>query len=86
MTDSIDALLVDLLHWLDASPREYADVMDAWRTSCPRLAVWEEAVDRGLVRREVGDASAGGTRVLLTDAGRQFLDSHRRSRRGDRKR
>mgnify|MGYP002382501856 CR=1 FL=1 len=27
----------DLVEWIAKEPRPYADVMDAWRTSCPRL-------------------------------------------------
>ena len=51
MSDSVDALLLDLLEWIGAEPRTYTDVMNAWRTSCPRLPVWEDANDRGLVVR-----------------------------------
>jgi len=47
----IDPLVLDLVEWIAREPRTHADVMDAWRTSCPRLTVWEEAVERGLVRR-----------------------------------
>ena len=28
----------------------YDEVMEAWRTSCPRLTVWEDAVDRSFVQ------------------------------------
>jgi hypothetical protein len=44
------ALTRDLLAWIDASPRTYAETMEAWRTSCPRLSVWEDALIAGLVR------------------------------------
>lgn len=66
-----DALIVDFLEWIAAGPRPYAEVMDAWRTSCPRLPVWEDSIDRGLVRRRRRD----GERlcVELTDAGRAML-------------
>ena len=36
----IQPLILDFLHWLDSEPRAYAEVMDVWRTSCPRLTVW----------------------------------------------
>ena len=53
MTDeelrTIEPLVVDLLKWLEPEPKPYAEVMDIWRTSCPRLPVWETAVDRDLV-------------------------------------
>lgn len=62
------ALVAQLLEWLDARPRTHAETMDAWRTSCPRLPVWEDAVDDGLVRID-----AAGI-VRLTQAGRARLD------------
>jgi hypothetical protein len=55
MTDVIEPLILDFLEWLAPRPRAYDEVMDAWRTSCPRLTVWEDAMDRGLVRRERGE-------------------------------
>lgn len=68
MTTTLQPLILDLVRSLAAGPRPYDDVMDAWRTSCPRLTVWEDAVDAGLVvrRREVGAAAM----VVLTDKGR----------------
>lgn len=76
MPDETRALILDLVEWVAARPRTYDEVMDAWRTSCPRLTIWEDAVDEGLVacqRREGGrtlvKVTEGG-RALLTDAGR----------------
>ena len=43
----MDDLVLDLLQWLEETPKPYMDVMDAWRTSCPRLTVWEDAIDAG---------------------------------------
>ena len=67
----IQPLIIDFLHWLDVEPRAYAEVMEVWRTSCPRLTVWEDAVDRGLVERRRVDG--GEPVVLLTRAGRRAL-------------
>jgi D-3-phosphoglycerate dehydrogenase len=36
----VEALILDLLQWLTSGERTYEEVMDAWRTSCPRLPVW----------------------------------------------
>ena len=56
MSESLDTLILDLLEWMGPDPRPYIEVMDAWRTSCPRLPVWEEADDRGFLdRRYVED-------------------------------
>lgn len=70
MTDVIEPLLRDLLASLGTDGRPYAEVMEAWRTSCPRLPVWEEANDRGLVARvRIADTSM----VLMTERGQAFL-------------
>jgi hypothetical protein len=52
MTDTVEVLILDLLEWVVARERTYEEVMDAWRTSCPRLPVWEDANDRGLLVQE----------------------------------
>ena len=50
MSDStVENLILNLLEWLADGERSYEDVICAWRTSCPRLPVWEDANDRGLV-------------------------------------
>lgn len=48
MRDAVDPLVSDLVEWVGRG-RPYAEVMDAWKTSCPRLPVWEEALRRGLL-------------------------------------
>jgi hypothetical protein len=71
-----ESLILDLLEWLAVRDRSYEDVMDAWRTSCPRLPVWEEANDRGLVTTE----EAGGRRIVKpTSAGSALLGQFRNS-------
>lgn len=71
VADPIDPLVLDLVAWVAAEPRPYEDVIAAWRTSCPRLTVWEEAVDRGLVERR--RAAGTGAVVAATDLGRRRL-------------
>ena len=73
-----DALTADFLAWLAAGPRPYAEVMEAWRTSCPRLTVWEDAIDRGLVAR--ARDGAGAAMVALTGEGSAFLEARARAR------
>lgn len=63
-----EALVIDLLTFLKTGPRPYGEVMEAWRTNCPRLTVWEDALDLDLVQRE-------RDLVALTDAGRSLLAS-----------
>lgn len=74
-SDPVAALILDLLEWLDGTPRSYAEVMEAWRTSCPRLPVWEEANDRGFVTRE--RKAGSGELVAVTPAGHDHLRQHR---------
>jgi len=75
MPDILDPLVLDLVEWVAKQPRPYAEVLDAWRTSCPRLTVWEDAVDRGLVQRKPAE---GGMTVVVTAPGLRFLREHGR--------
>ena len=75
MTENVDSLILDLLAWIGDEPRTYAEVMEAWRTSCPRLPVWEEATDRGLVSRL--RKPGAGPLVAVSVAGAAFLSLHR---------
>ncbi len=73
MADAVvEALILDLLTWLATRERTYDEVMEAWRTSCPRLPVWEDATDRGLVtRKEINGRSI----VALSPSGRALLNA-----------
>ena len=62
MSEAAEALTIQFLTWLDAHPRSYAETMDAWRTSCPRLSIWEDAVRDGFVE-------------ITTAPGRKMRDS-----------
>ncbi len=75
MADPVDALVLDLLEWLAPAARPYPEVMEAWRTSCPRLPVWEEANDRGFIARL--RAGGSGELVDVSSAGRAYLRQHR---------
>jgi len=66
----------ELLAWIDERPRTHADVMNAWRSSCPRLAVWEDALADGLIRVVRDPAMPGGAKVTLTARGEAALGSH----------
>jgi hypothetical protein len=72
------ALILDLLEWVAARPRRYEDVMDAWRTSCPRLTIWESAVDAGYVLKR--SCTGMQKMVAITDRGKEFLDANQRTR------
>ena len=72
----VEDLILDLLEWIETRERTYEEVMDAWRTSCPRLPVWEEANDRGLV---IKDRSSS---VKITPAGFALLELSGRNQAG----
>jgi hypothetical protein len=76
-TETVDALVLDLLEWVGPDDRPYDEVLEAWRTSCPRLPVWEEAHARGLLvrRRDPGR----GERIAVSAAGAAYLAAHRAS-------
>ena len=76
MTDAVvDALILDFLEWLERKSRTYSEVIEAWRTSCPRLPVWEEANERGFLERSHNRGR--GAYVSVSALGREFLGNHR---------
>ena len=88
MTDTVDNLILDLVEWVGRRERTYQETMEAWRTSCPRLPVWEDACERELVVRAVTNA---GLMVRVTPGGLALLKEKRpaayealRRRTGDR--
>ena len=74
MGNTLESLILDLLEWLAARERSYDEVMAAWRTSCPRFPVWEDANDRGLVTKVRVDH---GLMVRITPCGVAHLHDRR---------
>jgi len=71
----VEVLILDLLQWLANGERSYEEVMEAWRTSCPRLTVWEDANDRGLIVSE----HVNGRKVIRpSSSGLALLDQRSR--------
>jgi len=64
-------IMIQFLQWVADRPRRREDVMEAWRSSCPRFPVWEDARAEGLVRQCGGER--GERRVELTERGRTAL-------------
>jgi hypothetical protein len=70
----VNAPTRDLLAWVGRGPRTYADAMEAWRSTCPRFTVWEDALDAGLIQIERGGGMRfGEARVTLTPRGHAVL-------------
>src|SRR5262245_10742996 len=61
------ALTLQFLDFI-ADGRTYGETMEAWRSTCPRMPIWEDAVRRGLVRIENGGAM-NSSRIVLTERG-----------------
>ncbi len=70
------SLVLDLVEWVAECPRAYQEVMDAWRSSCPRLTIWEDTVDAGFVRMQSGENSKQF--VFVTRRGLEFLQANGR--------
>ncbi len=67
----ITASTLELLSWVTERPRTYEDVVEAWKSNCPRYAVWDDAVTAGLV-------TAARENVALTERGLAALGTRAR--------
>ena len=76
MSEDLEPLKLDLVEWVARYPRRYSEVIDAWRTSCPRLPVLEDAFDDGYLVRERRQGAS--PMVAITPAGRRFLKKNGR--------
>jgi hypothetical protein len=73
MPEPVSLLLREFLAWVSARRRTYAEAMEAWRSSCPRHTVWEDALGGGLIQIESGETPQQ-PEVTLTPRGRALLD------------
>jgi hypothetical protein len=71
-----DPLVLDFVEWIAREPRAYTEVVNAWKTSCPRLTIWEDAAEGGYVARE--SVPGCGLIVKVTADGEKFLRTHGR--------
>lgn len=76
MTEAADPLVLDFVEWIAREPRAYSEVVATWKTSCPRLTIWEDAADRGYVAREM--IAGFGLVVTVTEEGERLLRVHGR--------
>jgi hypothetical protein len=76
MTQATDPLVLDFVEWIAREPRLYAEVVGTWKTSCPRLTIWEDAADMGYVARE--SIAGFGLVVTVTEDGEKLLRAHGR--------
>jgi CTP-dependent riboflavin kinase len=76
MADTTDPLVLDFVEWIAREPRVYSEVVATWRTSCPRLTIWEDAADRGYVARET--IAGRGLIITVTEDGEKLLRTYGR--------
>jgi hypothetical protein len=67
------SLRLQLLEWLASRPRTYSETLEAWRTSCPRFSIWEDACIDGLIESQTGTPF-----VTISTKGRLFLEANSR--------
>ncbi|MBW8856771.1 MAG: hypothetical protein JF604_21150 [Bradyrhizobium sp.] len=76
MSETADPLVLDFVEWVAREPRAYAEVIATWKTSCPRLTIWEDATERGYVARET--IAGLGLVIAVTEGGERFLRTNGR--------
>ena len=76
MSEAADPLVLDFVEWIAREPRVYSEVIATWKTSCPRLTIWEDAADLGLVARET--VAGTGLVVRVTAEGMKVLRANGR--------
>jgi hypothetical protein len=72
MPESVSLLLLEFLAWVEIRPRTYAETMEAWRSSCPRHPVWDDALTEGLVGIETAE-TMDRSLVVLTPRGKELI-------------
>ena len=77
MTGTADPLVLDFVEWIAREPRAYSEVIATWKTSCPRLTIWEDAAECGYVTRET--IAGVGLIITVTEAGEKLLREHGRA-------
>jgi hypothetical protein len=81
MSESAKLLTLEFLTWVSSRRRTYAEAMEAWRSTCPRLSIWEDALIAGLIQVESGDGLQEAE-VMLTPRGRATLDANQSTESG----
>jgi hypothetical protein len=71
---TLEGLTRQLLVWAAAKPRTYAEAMESWSSWCPKLSIWEDALEAGLIQvvPAPGQGRAAAA-VQLTARGRAAL-------------
>ncbi len=81
MPEPVSLLMIEFLVWISSHRRSYAEAMEAWRSTCPRHTVWEDALAEGLIQVESG-GTLRQAEVILTPRGRAVLDEKNQASEG----
>ena len=73
MGEPVSLLMLEFLNWVARQPRTYAQSMEAWRSTCPRTSVWEDALAAGFIENQ-NHGRADNTQVMLTERGREIVN------------
>lgn len=73
MSETVSLLMVEFLTWISNHHRTYDEAAEAWRSTCPRQTIWEDAFIDGFVQVMTGD-TPDRCEVTLTHRGRAILD------------
>jgi hypothetical protein len=73
MREAVNSLTLELLTWISARPRSYVEAMEAWRSSCPRHSVWEDALVDGLIEVVECGETMEQSEVVVTLRGRALI-------------
>ena len=76
MDEPTTRLMLQFLAWLSDHPRTYGETMDAWRSTCPRLSIWEDALAEGLIHVDHARGAMRHSIVELTLRGNTMLNHH----------
>jgi hypothetical protein len=68
VSEASRALTKQLLEWIASHPRTRDEVIEVWRTTCPRLSIWEDACIDELVEHENGF-------IVVSSRGQSLLSS-----------
>jgi len=75
---TVSLSMVEFLTWISIRPRRYGEAMESWRSTCPKLSIWEDALADGLVEVE-NRGAMDESKVTLTNRGRAMLDGKSQS-------
>jgi hypothetical protein len=73
MAEAVSLLMIEFLTWVSDRHRLFDEAAEAWRSSCPRQTIWEDAFIDGLIEIKNGSTQVQ-CEVTLTSRGRAVLD------------